>query len=84
MFIVFVGVNLAKNVFAVQGINQARQPAVMRPSVPCAKLHELIAAGTWTLCLRNTNTQPAAQSFSSLAVRLKACRSRRRSKKSVP
>jgi hypothetical protein len=44
MAIVFVGIDLAKNVFAVHGVNPAGKPERVRPSVPRAKLHEMIAA----------------------------------------
>jgi transposase len=43
MTIVTVGIDLAKNVFAVHGVNQVGKPELVRPSVPRAKLHELIA-----------------------------------------
>ena len=42
--IVFVGIDLAKNVFAVHGVNTAGKAGRVRPNVPRAKLHELIAA----------------------------------------
>jgi len=41
MAIVYVGIDLAKNVFAVHGIKQAGKPELVRPSVPRAKLYEL-------------------------------------------
>jgi len=44
MAIVTVGIDLAKNVFAVHGVDEAGKPALVRPSVPRAKLIELIAA----------------------------------------
>jgi transposase len=44
MAIVHVGIDLAKNVFAVHGINEAGRPEPLRPTVPRARLHELIAA----------------------------------------
>jgi transposase len=44
MSIVFVGIDLAKNVFAVHGVDQAGKTALVRPAVLRAKLHELIAA----------------------------------------
>jgi transposase len=44
MAIVHVGIDLAKNVFAVHGINEAGKPELARPSVPRARLHELIAS----------------------------------------
>jgi transposase len=44
MAIVFVGIDLAKNVFAVHRVNPTGKPERVRPSVPRAKLHEMIAA----------------------------------------
>jgi transposase len=44
MAIVFIGIDLAKNVFAVHGVNPAGKPELVRPSVPRAKLHEMIVA----------------------------------------
>ena len=44
MTIVYVGIDLAKNVFAVHGVDEGGKPALVRPSVPRAKLHELIAS----------------------------------------
>jgi transposase len=44
MAIVYVGIDLAKNVFAVHGVDEAGKPALVRPSVPRARLHELIAS----------------------------------------
>jgi transposase len=44
MSIVFVGIDLAKNVCAVHGVNEAGQPALVKPSVARAKLLELVAA----------------------------------------
>jgi len=43
MSIVYVGIDLAKNVFAVHGVDAAGRPALVRPAVPRAKLHELVA-----------------------------------------
>jgi transposase len=34
MTIVTVGIDLAKNVFAVHGVNAAGKPVLVRPSVP--------------------------------------------------
>ena len=34
MAIVYVGIDLAKNVFAVHGVDEHGQPALVRPSVP--------------------------------------------------
>jgi transposase len=44
MAIVFVGIDLAKNVFAVHGVDEHGKPVLVRPSVPRAKLHALIAS----------------------------------------
>ncbi len=44
MAILYVGIDLAKSVFAVHGVNEAGKPELVRPSVPRAKLHELVAA----------------------------------------
>jgi transposase len=44
MAIVFIGIDLAKNVFAVHGVDEQGKPALVRPSVARAKLHELIAS----------------------------------------
>ena len=43
MAIVFVGIDLAKNVFAVQVADEAGKPALVKLAVPRAKLHELVA-----------------------------------------
>ena len=43
MAIVTVGIDLAKNVFAVHGVDETGKPALVRPEVPRAKLQELIA-----------------------------------------
>lgn len=43
MAIVFVGIDLAKNVFAVHGVNEAGKPELVRPAVARARLLELIA-----------------------------------------
>jgi transposase len=43
MSIVHVGIDLAKNVFAVHGVDEAGKPALVRPSVARARLRELIA-----------------------------------------
>ena len=40
--ILYLGIDLAKNVFAVHGVNEVAKPALVRPSVPQARLHELI------------------------------------------
>ena len=44
MAIVTVGIDLAKNVFAVHGVDAAGKPALVRTNVPRAKLLELIAS----------------------------------------
>jgi transposase len=44
MSIVYVGIDLAKNVFAVHAVDEAGKAALVRPAVPRARLHELIAA----------------------------------------
>jgi transposase len=41
--IVTIGIDLAKNVLAVHGVDATGKPALLRPSVPRAKLLELIA-----------------------------------------
>ena len=41
--IVIVEIDLAKNVFAVHGVDETGKPALVRPEVPRAKLLELIA-----------------------------------------
>jgi transposase len=44
MAIVTVGIDLAKSVFAVHGVDATGKPALVRPSVPRGKLLELIAS----------------------------------------
>jgi transposase len=44
MAILYVGIDLAKSVFAVHGVNEAGKAELVRPSVARAKLAELIAA----------------------------------------
>ena len=44
MSILYVGIDLAKNVFAVHGVNEAGKPELVRPSVARGKLHELVAS----------------------------------------
>ena len=44
MSIVYIGIDLAKTVFAVHGVNEVGRAELVRPSVPRAKLHELIGA----------------------------------------
>lgn len=43
MAIVTVGIDLAKNVFAVHGVDETGKAVLVRPEVPRAKLLELIA-----------------------------------------
>ena len=43
MAIVTVGIDLAKNVFAVHGVDETGKPVLVRPEVARAKLLELIA-----------------------------------------
>jgi len=43
MTIVTVGIDLAKNVFAVHGVDETGKPMLVRPEVPRAKLLRLIA-----------------------------------------
>ena len=44
MAILTVGIDLAKNVFAVHGVNEAGKAELVRPAVPRSMLHELIAS----------------------------------------
>jgi len=44
MAIVFVGIDLAKNVFALHGVDEGGKPVLVRPSVARAKLHALVAS----------------------------------------
>jgi transposase len=44
MAILTVGIDLAKNVFALHGVNEAGKPGLVRPSVARAKLDEVVAA----------------------------------------
>jgi len=44
MAIATVGIDLAKNVFAVHGVDATGKPMLVRPSVPRGKLLELIAS----------------------------------------
>lgn len=43
MAILYVGIDLAKSVFAVHGVGETGKPELVRPNVARAKLHELIA-----------------------------------------
>ena len=44
MSIVFVGIDLAKNVFALHGVNDGGAVQLRQPKVARGKLHELVAA----------------------------------------
>ena len=44
MSILYVGIDLAKNVFAVHGVNEAGTVELRQPKVTRAKLHALIAS----------------------------------------
>lgn len=44
MAILYIGIDLAKSVFAIHGVNEAGKPALVSPKVPRAKLVELIAS----------------------------------------
>ena len=44
MSILFVGIDLAKNVFALHGVNAGGAVVLRQPKVARAKLHELVAA----------------------------------------
>lgn len=44
MAILTVGIDLAKNVFAVHGVNEAGKAELVRPAVPRDKLNELVAS----------------------------------------
>jgi len=44
MAILTVGVDLAKNVFALHGVNESGKPELVQPKVARAKLNELVAA----------------------------------------
>jgi transposase len=44
MTIVAVGVDLAKNLFAVHGVSESGKPELIRPKVARARLLELIGA----------------------------------------
>ena len=44
MSILYVGIDLAKNVFAVHGVNQSGAAELGQPKVARAKLHALIAS----------------------------------------
>lgn len=42
MAMITIGIDLAKNVFAVHGVNESGKAELVRPEVPRAKLLELI------------------------------------------
>jgi transposase len=44
MAILTVGIDLAKNVFALHGVNEVGKPELLQPRLPRAKLHALVAA----------------------------------------
>ena len=44
MAIVYVGIDLAKNVFAVHGVDEHGKPALVWPKVARDQLHERVAA----------------------------------------
>ena len=44
MAILYVGNDLAKNVFAIHGVDEHGKATLLRPSVPRARLHQLAAA----------------------------------------
>lgn len=44
MAILTVGIDLAKNVFALHGVNEAGKPELLRPKLARAKLNEVVAA----------------------------------------
>ena len=44
MAILFVGIDLAKNVFAVHGVDEHGKAVLVRPTVQRAKLHELFVS----------------------------------------
>jgi len=44
MTILTVGIDLAKNVFSIHGVNEAGKAELVRPAVVRDKLHELIAS----------------------------------------
>ncbi len=44
MAILTVGIDLAKNVFALHGVNESGKPELLQPRVPRARLHAVVAA----------------------------------------
>jgi transposase len=62
MTIVTVGIDLAKNVFAVHGVDATGKPVLVYPSVARNKLLELIAAlpaCLLSICLRHHSVEYA-------------------------
>lgn len=58
--IVTIGIDLAKNVFAVHGVHAAGKPVILRPSVPRARTHSRAAALShlaWTRALVTSVTK---------------------------
>jgi transposase len=43
MAILTVGIDLAKNVFALHGVNESGRPELVQPKVPRARLNEVVA-----------------------------------------
>ena len=43
MAILFVGIDLAKNVFAIHGVDEHGKTVLVRPSVQRVRLHQLVA-----------------------------------------
>lgn len=43
MSIVFVGIDLAKNVFALHGVNELGKPVLVQPKVARARLMDVVA-----------------------------------------
>ena len=66
MTIVTVGIDLAKNVFAVHGVDATGKPVLVRPSVSRGKLLELIA--TLPPCLIGLEACPNGYAFSTACV----------------
>ena len=64
--IVTVVIDLAKNVFAVHGVDETGKPALVRPEVPRGKLLELIAH------LGNRGRNHPASGLTALAMRASA------------
>ena len=44
MAILFVGIDLAKNVFAIHRVDEHGKAVLVRPSVQRARLHQLLSA----------------------------------------